>query len=101
MSACGRQVDAFQYNKPAPQPGEVTMPRSWPVRAALSVLLAAVFTPSALAQSYPSREIHLVVGYSAGSGPDITARRLAEALIQSDPADRGEDSPEFVPATSH
>jgi hypothetical protein len=26
---------------------------------------------------------------------------LAEALIQSDPADRGEDSPEFVPATSH
>src|SRR5215470_12476742 len=36
---------------------------------------------TAHAQSdYPARDIHLVVGYSPGSGPDITTRRLAEAL---------------------
>src|SRR5262245_7744436 len=29
---------------------------------------------------YPSREIRVIVGYSAGSGPDITARRVGESI---------------------
>src|SRR5262249_4007446 len=33
--------------------------------------------------AYPSRNIHLIVGYAPGSGPDITTRRVAEALRQA------------------
>jgi tripartite-type tricarboxylate transporter receptor subunit TctC len=57
-----------------------------PVRleAGLALFLAlalATFAPPAAAQdTYPSRDIHVVVGYSPGSGPDLTARRVADAL---------------------
>jgi tripartite-type tricarboxylate transporter receptor subunit TctC len=50
---------------------------------ATAVLLLAMFIPpaSTAAQSgYPNRDIRLVVGYSPGSGPDITTRRVADAL---------------------
>jgi tripartite-type tricarboxylate transporter receptor subunit TctC len=49
--------------------------------AAISILAVAVTSRMAAADgSYPNRDIHIVVGYSPGSGPDITARRVAEAL---------------------
>ncbi|MGZ5836233.1 MAG: Bug family tripartite tricarboxylate transporter substrate binding protein [Xanthobacteraceae bacterium] len=58
------------------------------MRVAASLrFIAAVFTLTpltldvALAQSnYPNRDIHVVVGYSPGSGPDLTTRSVAEAL---------------------
>ena len=40
-------------------------------------------TQIARAADYPTRPVHLVVGFPAGSGPDITTRRLAEALRQA------------------
>jgi tripartite-type tricarboxylate transporter receptor subunit TctC len=44
----------------------------------VGVMLA--WQPAAAQSDYPSREIKVVVGYSPGSGPDITARRLADAI---------------------
>ena len=47
------------------------------------VLAAAAFaaaTSLAQAQTYPSQDVHIVVGFAAGSGPDVTARFLAEKL---------------------
>ena len=41
------------------------------------------FTFAALAQTYPSRPIHVLVGYAAGSGPDMQARTVAHALSNS------------------
>jgi tripartite-type tricarboxylate transporter receptor subunit TctC len=49
--------------------------------AAISIFAIAAFPHTASSQNnYPNRDIHLVVGYSPGSGPDITTRRLADAL---------------------
>jgi tripartite-type tricarboxylate transporter receptor subunit TctC len=50
-----------------------------------SCLLAAIAAlaaghPSARAQSYPSRPIHIVVGFAAGSSTDVATRILAEKL---------------------
>jgi tripartite-type tricarboxylate transporter receptor subunit TctC len=36
----------------------------------------------AVAQSYPSRPVHLLVGYAAGSASDIVARLMAQQLSQ-------------------
>jgi tripartite-type tricarboxylate transporter receptor subunit TctC len=50
-------------------------------RLATIALTTLAFCTTALAQSdYPNRDIHVVVGYSPGSGPDLTARRVADAL---------------------
>jgi tripartite-type tricarboxylate transporter receptor subunit TctC len=58
-----------------------TLPVVARVAAAILPIAVAVYSQQAPAQSsYPNREIHLVVGYSPGSGPDITTRRVAEAL---------------------
>ena len=54
--------------------------RHWAPYVVISCV-ALAFTPPSIAQSaYPNRDIHLVVGYAPGSGPDITTRRLADAL---------------------
>jgi tripartite-type tricarboxylate transporter receptor subunit TctC len=44
---------------------------------ALSVL---AFTGAAQAQAYPDRPVHILVGFAAGSGPDVLARTLAAQL---------------------
>jgi len=55
--------------------------------AALLLVLAAAIAPARAQSDYPSRPIHLVVGFGAGGGTDILARlvgaKLAEILGQS------------------
>jgi tripartite-type tricarboxylate transporter receptor subunit TctC len=48
----------------------------------LATLLPLAYGSAAQAQSYPSREIHVVVGYVAGTGPDLYARYAAELIRQ-------------------
>jgi tripartite-type tricarboxylate transporter receptor subunit TctC len=49
-------------------------------RLITAFLLTAALAAGALAQSYPSRPAHVVVGYSAGLAPDIVARLIAQSL---------------------
>ena len=44
---------------------------------AFTIALAAI---PAQAQQFPSQDVHIVVGFAAGSGPDVTARFLADKL---------------------
>ena len=48
-----------------------------------SALLAAGPVALAQASSWPSKPLRLVVGFPAGSSPDLTARALAEPLSQA------------------
>ena len=49
----------------------------------IAALLAAVAaTPSAMAQSYPSKPVKVIVPFPAGGGTDATARAYAEKLSQ-------------------
>jgi tripartite-type tricarboxylate transporter receptor subunit TctC len=47
------------------------------------IMMLAGLAPSAQAQQYPERPVHIVVGYAAGSGPDIQARTVAQQLSTS------------------
>jgi tripartite-type tricarboxylate transporter receptor subunit TctC len=47
--------------------------------AALACLTLSAFAP-AMAQDYPNKEIHAVVGFPAGSGADVYARYFANKL---------------------
>jgi tripartite-type tricarboxylate transporter receptor subunit TctC len=52
------------------------------VISALATLLAGIFpcvAPSQ-AQQYPDRPVKIVVGFAAGSGPDLQARTLGQQL---------------------
>lgn len=53
-------------------------------RAALGAALALPFAGAALA--FPERSVRLLVGFPAGTGPDLVARLLAEALREAWPA---------------
>ena len=46
----------------------------------LAAVVLAVVVSSAQAQQYPDRPVRVIVGYAAGSGPDIQARTVAAQL---------------------
>jgi tripartite-type tricarboxylate transporter receptor subunit TctC len=46
----------------------------------VAVLLLAVQASSAVAQEYPAKPVRLVIGFSAGSGVDVSARVIAQKL---------------------
>jgi len=46
----------------------------------VAVLLAVAAAPPAMAQEYPAKPVRLVIGFSAGSGVDVSARVIAQKL---------------------
>lgn len=73
-------------------------------RVWVAAMLLAVFTNSAVAQTYPERPVHIVVGFGVG-GPDTTARLLAAQLtaqtgkrflVDNKPGSSGVIGAEFV-----
>lgn len=78
-----------------------------PVRSAFAALLLAALAvaPAAAQTNYPSRPIHLVVGFAAGGGNDIFARlvgaKLSDILgqpvvVENRPGAGGRLAPEYV-----
>ena len=61
------------------------MPLHWNRRQIAGLLLAALpaLTQAAPEALWPSRPVHLLVGFPAGSSPDLTARALAEPLSRA------------------
>jgi tripartite-type tricarboxylate transporter receptor subunit TctC len=55
------------------------MRSAWLMKVIVPVALLAV-TSSALAQQYPSQDIHLISAFPAGSGADVLVRYFAEKL---------------------
>lgn len=51
-------------------------------RALASILLLGLAALHAGAQSFPSKPVRIIVGFAAGTGPDITARTLAQKLSE-------------------
>jgi tripartite-type tricarboxylate transporter receptor subunit TctC len=58
------------------------LPRRTFLQGALSAAALAPLGKAAFADTYPARPIHLIVGFPAGSGPDIVARILGQSLSQ-------------------
>lgn len=50
------------------------------VRAIFAILVCAAFVGTVQAQQYPNRPAHILVGFAAGSGPDVLARAVANQL---------------------
>jgi len=50
----------------------------------VTALVLPQFACAALAQDdYPSRPLRIVVGFTPGGGPDLTARHIAQRLTQA------------------
>jgi len=52
------------------------------LRLAMGVVALPAVSRVARAESYPSRPVHVVVGFPPGSGPDIVARLLGQKLSE-------------------
>lgn len=52
-------------------------------RRALVAACAAAILPLAHAQNYPARPVRIIVGFPAGTGPDIVARLVAQKLSEA------------------
>jgi tripartite-type tricarboxylate transporter receptor subunit TctC len=52
-------------------------------RAALAAVLALTVSSAAVADTWPSKPIHLIVPFPAGGGTDIIARELAHQITQT------------------
>jgi tripartite-type tricarboxylate transporter receptor subunit TctC len=48
--------------------------------ASACIAACAAFAITAQAQTYPDRPVHILVGFAAGSGPDVLARAVAAQL---------------------
>src|SRR5580698_6258765 len=75
----------------------------WPILTAL--LFGAAIAPASAQSDYPSRPIHLVVGFAAGGGNDIFARLVADkasqilgqtVVVENKPGAGGRLSAEYV-----
>jgi len=53
------------------------------LRGLAAALLAALAVPPAAAQDYPVKPIRVVIGFSAGSGVDVSARIIGQKLNES------------------
>src|SRR5882724_9314760 len=51
-------------------------------RGVLALALCAAFAPSAFAQTYPAKPIHLIVPYPAGGGTDFFARLVGTKMSE-------------------
>jgi tripartite-type tricarboxylate transporter receptor subunit TctC len=49
-------------------------------KALLLIMAAAMFPASSIAQAYPTKPVHMLVGWSPGGGVDVTSRILADKL---------------------
>ncbi len=49
-------------------------------RAVVCIAALAMSAAAAQAQTYPDRPVHMLVGFAAGSGPDVLARAVAAQL---------------------
>ena len=58
------------------------LPRRQFLRLAAGVAALPAMSRVALAQSYPSRSVRLIVGFPAGSAPDIVARLMGQWLSE-------------------
>ena len=64
----------------------VRLPRRSALLAALTALSVLTISPNALAAdsaAWPTKTLRIIVGFPAGSSPDITARTLAEPLAKA------------------
>lgn len=52
------------------------------VRAVAAAILLAVTASSGVAESWPSRQIEMIIAFPAGSGVDVIGRALAQAITQ-------------------
>lgn len=50
------------------------------IGSSAAALSLSSFGAEALAQAYPSQDVHLVVGFAPGSGPDVITRWLSERM---------------------
>jgi tripartite-type tricarboxylate transporter receptor subunit TctC len=50
------------------------------LRSFVGMAICAVSCVAAQAQQYPNRPVHIIVGFAAGSGPDVEARAVAHQL---------------------
>ncbi len=49
-------------------------------RALVCIAALGISAAAAQAQSYPNRPVHMLIGFAAGSGPDVLARAVAAQL---------------------
>jgi tripartite-type tricarboxylate transporter receptor subunit TctC len=50
------------------------------IHVIFGAFLCTAFAASAQSQQYPDRPVHILVGFAAGSGPDVIARAVANQL---------------------
>jgi tripartite-type tricarboxylate transporter receptor subunit TctC len=53
---------------------------TWLARAFICIAACIAFATATQAQTYPDRPVHILVGFAAGSGPDVLARAVAAQL---------------------